>query len=510
MRTGRPDAWGRRHFLDFWPPLRKLRPVPSVFDSLALLHPDGLLGVALGEDGLLRVVYEDALAVRLLQRSSLGPLQPPPFTGAAGLVQAARDALTRRASRQDPVERELSVEASILRVRAVVLPPGLAAEDAGEAGARARAKAYIALFLEDVSLARAFEQELRRSRELMYAVVEATTDAVYVKDPQGHYLFINAAGAHALGQTVSGVVGHTDAQLFPPAEAQVTRAHDLEVLARRETLTYEETGDTAGDGRVWQSTKGVLLHPDGRVRALFGTSRDVTERRRAQALHERLLGIIGHDLRSPLTALSLDLLQLRRQGLDPRTEPVLTRLARTSRRVERLVALLLDYTQLHAGRPLQLNRRTVELRGLLEAALGEAQGGHAPRSVEVRGEPVHAALDRPRMMQVLVQLLDNALRHSLPGSPVDVEVQRVVQREEERVRVRIHNEGETIPLERLQHLFTPQEPRGSAETTVRLSLGLGLFLARATVEAHGGRLEVSSSREEGTRVSVDLPLSPPR
>jgi phosphoserine phosphatase RsbU/P len=356
-----------------------------------------------------------------------------------------------------------------------------------------------------VSLARAFEQELRRSRELMYAVVEATTDAVYVKDPQGHYLFINAAGARALGQTVSSVVGHTDTQLFPPAEAQLTRAHDLEVLARRETLTYEETGDAAREGRVWQSTKGVLLHPDGRVRALFGTSRDVTERRRALQLHERLLGIIGHDLRSPLTALSLDLLQLRRRGLDPRTDSVLARLARTSRRVERLVALLLDYTQLHAGRPLQLNRHTVELRGLVEAALGEAQGTHAPRSVAVRGEPVHVALDRPRMMQVLVQLLDNALRHSPPGSPVGVEVQR----EPERVRVRIHNEGEPIPLERLQHLFEPQEARGSTETTVRLSLGLGLFLARATVEAHGGRLQVSSSLEEGTRVSVDLPLAPP-
>ena len=478
-----------------------LRPVQEDFEKLARLQPDGLLGVRLSRAGprpSLHVLYEDELARRLLRRSVSGlQLEEGAFPGAAVLERAAREALARRASRTDPVEQELGPEAGLtegwLRVRALAWD-----------------EATVALFLEDVSLQRAFERELRRSRELMYAVIEATSDAVYVKDPQGHYLFINAAGAQALGRTVSGVVGHTDAQLFPPAEAEATRAHDLEVLARRETLTYEDLGDPAGDTRTWQSTKGVLLHPDGSVRALFGTSRDVTERRRAERLHERLLGIIGHDLRSPLTALGLDLLQLRRLGLAGRAAVLGERLARTARRVERLVALLLDYTQLHAGRPLLLNRHEADVRALLEAALAEARATYPTRRVELVGahesEDVRALLDRPRMLMVLLQLLDNALRHSPPGSPVGVEVQR----EAERVRVRIHNEGEPIPLERLQHLFEPQEARGSAETTVRLSLGLGLFLARATVEAHGGRLQVSSSREEGTRVSVDLPLVPPR
>nr|WP_304503097.1 MULTISPECIES: PAS domain-containing sensor histidine kinase [Myxococcaceae] len=437
-----------------------------------------------------------------MQRSVLGPLQPLAFPGAAPLLQAAQEALRRGATRQDPVERELPLEvrggAGWLRVRAVVLP------SAAPPGAPADAP-QVALFLEDTSLARAFEQELRRSRELMYAVVEATSDAIYVKDPQGHYLFINAAGAQALGRGVSGVVGHTDAELFPPTLAEATRAHDLEVLERRQTLSYEHAEEPErGTGRVWQSTKGVLLHPDGRVRALFGTSRDVTERRRAERLHERLLGILGHDLRSPLTALALDLLQLRRLAPPGPLQHLGERLGRTARRVERLVALLLDYTQLHAGRPLLLNRQEVELRGLLEVALREALAGHPPRAVELVGEPLRARLDRPRMALVFAQLLDNALRHSPPASPLTV----TLRCEGGRARVQVHNEGAPIPLERLQHLFEAPEmaPSAAAEETVRLSLGLGLHVARATVEAHGGHLEVSSGEGVGTVVTVTLPL----
>ncbi len=474
-----------------------LRSVEEDFEKLARLQPDGLLGVRLSRAGplpSLHVLYEDALAGRLLRRSVRGlQLREGAFPGAGVLERAAREALERRASRVDPVEQELGPDAGLsegwLRVRALAWD-----------------EATVALFLEDGSLQRAFERELRRSRELMYAVIEATSDAVYVKDPQGHYLFINAAGAQALGRTVSGVVGHTDAQLFPPGEAEATRAHDLEVLARRETLTYEDAADPRKGARIWQSTKGVLLHPDGSVRALFGTSRDVTERRRAERLHERLLGIIGHDLRSPLTALGLDLLQLRRLELGGRAAVLGERLARAARRVERLVALLLDYTQLHAGHPLQLNRQESDVRALLETAASEVHAAFPKRTLELvgggEGERVRALLDRPRMLQVLVQLLDNALRHSPPDSPVTL----ILRAEDARLRVLIHNQGSPIPLERLQHFFEPADPPEATEDTVRLSLGLGLYVARATVEAHGGRLEVSSTGGLGTLVSLDLPL----
>jgi signal transduction histidine kinase len=118
------------------------------------------------------------------------------------------------------------------------------------------------------------------------------------------------------------------------------------------------------------------------------------------------------------------------------------------------------------------------------------------------GERVRALLDRPRMLHVLVQLLDNALRHSPPDSPVTL----ILRAEEARLRVLIHNQGSPIPLERLQHFFEPADPPQAAEDTVRLSLGLGLYVARATVEAHGGGLEVSSTGGLGTLVSLDLPL----
>ena len=120
------------------------------------------------------------------------------------------------------------------------------------------------------------------NEELLEAVVSGTTDAVFVKDLQGHYLLINDAGARMLRKTPSDIVGRDDTQLFPLPVAQELMANDGAIMHRALTQTHEESLPFPdGQDHVFLVTKGPVLDKQGQVKGLFGISRDITERKMA-------------------------------------------------------------------------------------------------------------------------------------------------------------------------------------------------------------------------------------
>lgn len=131
--------------------------------------------------------------------------------------------------------------------------------------------------------------ELRRhmaaQREMhasMQAVMEGTTDAIFLKDTEGRYRMINAAGARFIGKTVEEIIGKDDTQLFPPAVAAQTQDHDRQVLASGLSQTYEDTETTGGVSRTYLSTKDVCRDADGAVTGLIGIARDITQRKKIE------------------------------------------------------------------------------------------------------------------------------------------------------------------------------------------------------------------------------------
>jgi PAS domain S-box-containing protein len=126
------------------------------------------------------------------------------------------------------------------------------------------------------------EGSLQQSYHLVRAVVEGTTDAVFVKDRQGRYLMINAAGAGFLGKTVAEVISQDDTQLFTPETARAIMEGDRRVMATGEVQTFEEFGTAAGVTRTYLSTKGPYRDAWGTVLGVIGISRDISERKRAE------------------------------------------------------------------------------------------------------------------------------------------------------------------------------------------------------------------------------------
>ncbi|MDY7232534.1 ATP-binding protein [Hyalangium rubrum] len=119
-------------------------------------------------------------------------------------------------------------------------------------------------------------------RELFLAVAEQIPDAIFTKDLQGRYTFINSAGARYLGLPPEQIIGRKDSDLMSPEEAQNTQEFDRQTLLAGRTLHAEMTEFMAGVRREWLSTKG-LIQQDGQVRGLFGICRDLSEHRRSEA-----------------------------------------------------------------------------------------------------------------------------------------------------------------------------------------------------------------------------------
>jgi PAS domain S-box-containing protein len=135
----------------------------------------------------------------------------------------------------------------------------------------------VLVYLRDMTAHHRASEAARRASALFNAVLQGATDAIYTKDLQGRYTRINAAGARLMGRPAEAIIGYTDAQLWSPELARATIAHDREVLAFRQTFTYEESEAGPAVKRVWLSTKGVLRDEAGVVFGLFGISRDITD-----------------------------------------------------------------------------------------------------------------------------------------------------------------------------------------------------------------------------------------
>ncbi len=137
--------------------------------------------------------------------------------------------------------------------------------------------------LESSRREQALQVERLRSLALMQSIASASEDAIFAKDLDGRYLLFNEAAERFVGQRAEAVLGRDDRALFPSEHAAEVMRNDAQVMAENRTRTYEEMLQTPDGMRTFLATKGPLHGPDGRVAGMFGMSRDITERKRAES-----------------------------------------------------------------------------------------------------------------------------------------------------------------------------------------------------------------------------------
>lgn len=326
------------------------------------------------------------------------------------------------------------------------------------------------------------------------------------------------------------------------------RIHPDDLGAVIATMQAAQIGDAAGYSvayrvrhraghylTVWDRAQ-IERDEQGRARRVLGTTIDISERRQAEAerlellvqmqraletteaaltdaeaaTRERdlLISIAAHDLRSPLTVVlgQAQLLQRRaaRNGLDERDQRTVTMIADQAERLNQMIEALLDVSRIQEGR-LTIMAQPLDLVGALERVIGAVRSTVTVHELALRA-PLAAltiSADPIRIEQVFHNLLGNAVKYSPNGGSIEVTVEVTVGA----ARIHIRDQGIGIPTEALPHLFTRFYRAPNATHQATSSMGVGLYVVRELVQAHGGTIVVESVEGAGSTFTVELPLS---
>jgi len=220
---------------------------------------------------------------------------------------------------------------------------------------------------------------------------------------------------------------------------------------------------------------------------------------------DTFLAILGHDLRSPLAAVSMSGHYLSNAGLlgGKQELQAVARIQRGAAKMDAMIRDLLEYTKTRLGRGIPVVRAACNIGRICEGVVEEMRSGHPGRvfRLGISGE-LDGLFDSARLEQVFGNLLNNAVQHGAEDSPVILEAHGAP----DAISVQVTNYGPAIPADALQVIFNPlvQVPTTGDERNSG-SLGLGLFIARNIVQGHGGTLEVESSDAGGTVFTARLP-----
>ena len=279
---------------------------------------------------------------------------------------------------------------------------------------------------------------------------------------------------------------------------------------RRQVIGHISLMRDAGGPSYTHEDETLLEDLAHRASQAIENARLYGEAQAAVAARDEFLSIASHELRTPLTALRLALENMRRvstreaiERLPPQyVERVLATAERQGQRLEKLVAALLDVSRIHMGR-LELDVEEVDLGGVVAdaAAQLEDEAAQTGSALEVRGQAVRGYWDRLRMSQVVTNLLSNAVKYG-GGKPVEIEYGG----RDDRAFLVVRDHGIGIdPTDQLQ-IFERFERAVSSRNYG--GLGLGLYIVKRIVEAHGGTIRVESTPGEGAAFFVEVPQRP--
>ncbi len=243
----------------------------------------------------------------------------------------------------------------------------------------------------------------------------------------------------------------------------------------------------------------------GALEGLGVIAREVTREKEEEEFQRHLVAVVSHDMRAPLSAISLSAeVLLKDEDLTEGQARVARRIRGSTARLGAVARDLLDLTRSRTGQGVRLERRRVDLSEITGQVLGESEASDPGRRFTLeRSGDTRGDWDPARVAQALSNLVQNALAYSPAGTPI---VLRCAE-EPGGARVEVENQGARIPKELLAHLFEPFRRGVGADQGNRAGVGLGLFIVREIARAHGGSIAADSD-ERRTIFRLRLPRPP--
>jgi PAS domain S-box-containing protein len=359
-----------------------------------------------------------------------------------------------------------------------------------------------AVSFRDVTAERAAGMALREREARFRGILEAVRAVAVCLDTRGCVTFVNDFALELTGWSRDELMGADWFERCVPREESITRLFH-EQIARGEVPQYHENDvvTRGGERRRIRFDSTILRDDAGVVIGTASIGQDVTEQARAAQLKSELIAMASHELRTPLTAMrgAIELMRAA-EGQGERERMLVGMASRNAERLDRLMGDLLDVERIETGTEV-LRPAFVAVDQLFERAADatRARLGQGQLTLATDADPVELWVDVGRIEQVVGNLIGNAANFAPAGSTITM----TARDEGDAVRIAVRDEGRGIPADKLESIFEPFVKVDGGETKQR-GAGLGLFLCRAIVQQHRGRIWAESG-PTGTTVSFTIP-----
>ena len=363
------------------------------------------------------------------------------------------------------------------------------------------------------------EEALHLATRQRKLILEAVGDGIFGIDLDGKLTFMNEAGAKALGYTAEELVGrdmhevlhhsHGDGTPYSKSTSPILQAlRRCEPIRMRDEIFWRKDGTAIP---VEYSVNPLL--DDGCISGMVVAFQDVSERRRLEKMKDEFISTVSHELRTPLTSLRASLGLVQSGSLDKRPEKQRQMIDIAIGNCDRLIRLvndILDFEGAEKGR-MPLDRKPVETMTLLRRAADVAHNAATQARIEFRVEsnapPVLA--DEERVLQVLNELVTNAIKFSSPNTVIRLAAmpaEKMGGSSSDVVFV-VEDQGRGIAPDKLERIFERFQQGDASDSRALGGTGLGLALCRSIVEQHGGRIWAESEPGKGSRFLFTLPAA---
>jgi len=349
------------------------------------------------------------------------------------------------------------------------------------------------------------EEELNALTRQHQSILDSVGDGIWGMDMEGKLTFINRSAAAMLGYSAQELLGkemHTlihhsraDGSPYPVEECPIMGT------AKRETPLHVD------DDVFWRKDGQSLpveyvacpLVANGHVDGIVVAFADVTERRRLNRMKDEFIATVSHELRTPLTSLRAALGLVASGALEKRPEKIPQMLDIALGNCDRLVRLvndIVDFERIGSG-SLPLHKAEWNAIDLLRRAMDpeRSTAARAGLTFRIDAQPVDVWVDGDRILQVLGNLIRNAIKFSEKGGEIRLAARATGEKE---VTFEVQDQGAGIPPEKLELIFDRFQQADASDSRLRGGTGLGLALCRGIVNQHGGRIWVTSNPGSGS------------
>jgi len=339
------------------------------------------------------------------------------------------------------------------------------------------------------------------------AIVESSDDAIISKTLESVITSWNAAAERIFGYTESEMIGETIYKLIPP-DRQDEEPLILARLKKGERVEHFETKRMTKDGRLLDVSLTIspIKDPQGHIIGLSKIVRDITERKTDEARKNDFIGMVSHELKTPLTSLSA-IIQMADVKLKRSDDRFLAgAMEKANRQVKRMTGMIngfLNISRLETGK-IFIEKHPFELDRLLREILAETRltvSTQTFRLEECANITVNA--DRDKISSVISNLISNAVKYSPKGKLIDIRCQ--VQKE--MVVVSVKDEGIGIKPQDLGQIFDRYYRVETSDTRHISGFGIGLYLSAEIIKRHGGNIWAESEIDKGSTFHFSLPLA---